>query len=109
MNERFNDVGTVRKVRPGDGHVVAEVPGKIALVMVDPYAGERLGYFSRERRPKVGARIGARGDDVVVDVPPEAIAPEDRELARLGKPIQFQVDVTEWTVVSDDDDPLFDD
>lgn len=109
MNERFEYVGTVRRVRPGDGHVVAEVPGKIALLLVDPYAGEHLGYFARERRPKVGVRIGARGEHVVVDVPPEALAPEDRELARLGQPIQFQLDVTEWTVVSDDYDPLFDD
>lgn len=108
MSTRFEWVGTVRKVRAGDGHVVGETPGKIALVIADRHTGECLGYFSRERRPRVGARIGARGHFVVVDVPLEAIPPEDRWLARGGTPVQYQLDVAEWTVVSEDYDLYFD-
>lgn len=73
MSERFRWVGTVRKVRAGDGHVVGEVRDKVALVIQDPDAGECVGYFDRGRRPRVGARIGACGHFVVVDVPPAAM------------------------------------
>lgn len=104
----FRWVGYVRKVRAGDNHVVAEVPGKVPLVIEDVHAGECLGYFPRERRPRVGARVGARGEFVVVEVPREAIAPEDLERIGGGTPVQHQLDVAEWTQVSRDFDPLFD-
>ena len=109
MTARFDCVGTIKKVRAGDGFVVGEVPGKIPLVIADPDAGDCLGYFSTARRPQVGTRIGARGTFVVMDVPLEAIPAEDRELAKLGKPVQHQLDVEQWSKVSDDYDPLFDD
>lgn len=108
MVRRFEWVGTVRKARAGSGHVVGEVPGKVALVIADVHAGECLGYFPRERRPRLGARIGARGAFVVIDVPPEDVAPEPRELARGGTPVQHQLDVEDWTEVGEDDDWLFD-
>jgi hypothetical protein len=108
MYERFSFVGYVKKVRAGDNHVVAEVPGKVALVIEDEFAGECLGYFSRERRPLVGARIGVRGEYVVVDVPLESIPPEDLERIGRGKPVQHQLDVADWTKVSRDYDPMFD-
>jgi hypothetical protein len=77
-------------------------------VIEDAHAGECLGYFPRERRPRVGARVGARGEFVVVEVPREAIAPEDLERIGGGTPVQHQLDVAEWTQVSRDFDPLFD-
>lgn len=111
MSERFQWVGVVKKARPGDGHVVGEVPGKVALVLHDPEVGsECLAYFPRDRRPKVGVRVGARGEYVQVDVPPEAIPPEDREwMVGPGcTAVQHQLDVAEWSVVSEDYDPFFD-
>jgi hypothetical protein len=108
MYERFQCVGVVKKVRAGDCHVVGEVPGKVALVIEDPDAGGCLGYFPRDRRPKVGARVGARGAFVEIEVPLERLSPEEREALCGGTPVQFQLDVTEWSVVDDDYDPLFD-
>ncbi|MCW8137579.1 MAG: hypothetical protein KIT58_01595 [Planctomycetota bacterium] len=110
MVRRFEWVGTVRKARAGSGHVVGEVPGKVALVIADVHAGECLGYFPRERRPRIGARIGARGAFVVMDVPPEQVAPEDRDWALLPgcQPVQHQLDVEDWTEVGEDYDWLFD-
>lgn len=111
--DRFQWVGRVRKVRPGDHHVVGEVPGTVALVIdcEDESGEEMLGYFPEARRPKIGTRLGARGHFVVIDVPHESIPPEDREL--LGplegcQVVQHQLEVTDWQVVSEDYDWLFD-
>lgn len=107
MARRFDRVGTIRKVRAGDPYVVGEVPGKIPLVIADEEVGDWiLGYFPRERRPQVGARIGARGQYVVMDVPLERIPPEEREWIGNGNPVQFQLDVEEWAKVSEDYDPF---
>ncbi len=108
MTARFEWVGTVKKVREGDPHVVGEVAGTVPLVLADPYGGETLCYFPCRRRPRIGAWIGARGESVVMDVPLEAIPPEEREWVGNGKPVQFQLVVEAWAVVSDDYDPLFD-
>lgn len=113
-SNRFQWVGRIRKVRPGDHHVVGEVPGKVALVIdcEDESGEEMLGYFAETRRPTIGARVGARGHYVVMDVPDEQIPPEDRELlGSLGAGCQVQqhqLDVSDWQVVSDDFDRLFD-
>lgn len=54
-------VGRVRKVRPGDHHVVGEMPGKVALVIdCEDESGEQvLGYFAETRRPKARASAHA--------------------------------------------------
>lgn len=106
---RYTFVGTIRKVRPGDPHVVGEIPGKIALVIDGEVDGELLGYFPSERRPRVGTRVGVHGQYVVMDVPLERIPLDERGPLFPGcKPVQHQLDVTDWNVVSDDYDFLFD-
>ncbi len=107
--DRFQKVGRIQKVRAGDRHVVGESPGKIPLVIACDEAGDMLGYFPEGRRPRVGTRVGARGDYVVMDVPLERIPEDERGPLTPGcKPVQYQLDVTEWEVVSDDYDWLFD-
>lgn len=110
----FQWVGRIRKVRPDDHHVVDELPGKVALVMdcEDESGGQMVGYFPETRRPRIGARVGARGHYLVIDVPHETIPPEERELlGPLGpgcQVVQHQLDVSDWQLVSDDYDWLFD-
>jgi hypothetical protein len=114
MSERFDYVGYVKKVREGDRHIVANVPGKVALVISDMHAGDMLGYFPQDRRPKTGVRIGATGTWVQVEVPLSAL--DSEELADLcaggdtptGTPLQSQLDVNGWSRVSEAYDPLFD-
>lgn len=106
MSSRFEWVGVVSKVRPDGRHVVGEVPGKVALLIADEELGECLGYFPRARRPRLGVRVGVRGDYVVMDVPLERIPPEERAALWGGTPVQDQLDVEDWEEVDEDFDPL---
>lgn len=105
---RYRAVGTIRKVRLGDHHVVGEIPGKVALVIVGE-ADDMLGYFPEARRPRVGTRVGAHGQHVEMDVPLAKVPLEDRKHLGPGcRAVQHQLDVTDWEVVSDDHDWLLD-
>lgn len=114
MTQSFQCVGYVKTVRPTGGLVIGEVPGKVALVISDVDAGDTLGYFPRDRRPQVGARVGVLGTWVSMEVPLSALSAEALEdlscggRVPMGTPVQFQVDVDAWRVVSEDYDWLFD-
>ena len=114
MNDRFQYVGYVKKVTTRGRHVVADLPGKIALVISDMHAGDMLGYFPTDRRPRVGARVGVQGTWVEVEVPLALLDSEELEDlccggdTPVGTPLQSQIDVGTWSAVSEDYDPLFD-
>lgn len=106
MDAEYRWVGYVEPPARHPYLIVGEMPGRIPLALVDAEAGTKLAYFLAERAPQVGARVGVHGAWVVMDVPRSALAPEDRGIP--GKPVQDQLEVESWEVVSVDYDPFED-
>lgn len=104
MDAEFAYVGYVEQPAKHPYLVVEARPGMIPLALVNDEAGNMLGYFPEDRRPKVGTRVGVQGSWVKAEVPLAPLSPGERRPP--GKPVQFQLEVESWTPVSADYDPL---
>lgn len=108
--------GRVRKIREFMKLFPGEVEGRIPLAIETEYGDTIVAHFDPANRPKVDARVGLKGTWLVFDLDLEQVlaraegCPCCEELARLelGQPVDHQLEVDSWRVVSLDFDFLFD-
>lgn len=86
-----------------------EVEGRIPLVIHDIHAGPVIGYFTHERRPKLGTRVAVVGETLTIRKPvPREEAPEGLPWSPDMRAVQWSYEVKHWVVVDEDYDELFD-
>ncbi|MEZ6187511.1 MAG: hypothetical protein R3F62_21195 [Planctomycetota bacterium] len=107
--------GVVHKIRPAMKLFPGELEGRVALAIVTEYGDTIVAYFPRDRRPKVGTRVGLKGTWLSVDLELEDVLLRAEgcacceALATLGEQhVDFQLDVESWQVVGPSFDFLLD-